>query len=245
MPALVKQLRTAVNEPHRGVLHFGATSQDVIDTSLTLRLKDVTNIFLGRLDRLIDAMAALKSRDGGIELMAHTRMQQALPFKAGDKLDTWIDPLKRHRRVFARVGRAPACHSTRRPGWHARRIRRQGRRACGNLGETARSSGPPSWHSQRDRIGEFGAFLSLVSGTLGKIGQDIALMAQNEIGAVRLPSGGGSSAMAHKSNPVAAEVLVALAASMRASSVRCIRRSCMRTNAPALPGRSNGWYSRK
>ena len=69
----------------------------------------------------------------------------------------------------------------------------------------------PAWHSQRDRIGEFGAFLSLVSGTLGKIGQDIALMAQNEVGAVRLPSGGGSSAMAHKSNPVGAEVLVALA----------------------------------
>ena len=69
----------------------------------------------------------------------------------------------------------------------------------------------PSWHSQRDRIGEFGSFLSLLSGTLGKIGQDIALMAQNEVGEVQLATGGGSSAMPHKSNPVPAEVLVTLA----------------------------------
>ena len=51
----------------------------------------------------------------------------------------------------------------------------------------------------------------LLSGTLGKIGQDIALMAQNEVGEVRLATGGGSSAMPHKSNPVPAEVLVTLA----------------------------------
>jgi 3-carboxy-cis,cis-muconate cycloisomerase len=69
----------------------------------------------------------------------------------------------------------------------------------------------PSWHSQRDRIGEFAAFLSLVSGTLGKIGQDVALMAQNEVREVRLASGGGSSAMPHKSNPVQAELLVTFA----------------------------------
>jgi 3-carboxy-cis,cis-muconate cycloisomerase len=69
----------------------------------------------------------------------------------------------------------------------------------------------PSWHSQRDRIGEFAALLSLISGTLGKIGQDVALMVQNEVGEVRLASGGGSSAMPHKSNPVQAELLVTLA----------------------------------
>jgi 3-carboxy-cis,cis-muconate cycloisomerase len=58
---------------------------------------------------------------------------------------------------------------------------------------------------------EFGQWLALVAGSLGKIGQDVALLAQNEIGSVRLAGGGASSAMAHKSNPVAAEVLVALA----------------------------------
>ena len=68
----------------------------------------------------------------------------------------------------------------------------------------------PQWHSQRDRIAELAGWLSLVTGSLGKFGQDIALMAQagDEIA---LSGGGGSSAMPHKQNPVGAEVLVTLA----------------------------------
>ena len=69
----------------------------------------------------------------------------------------------------------------------------------------------PSWHSGRDPIVAFGSLLSLISGSLGKIGADVALLAQNEVGAITLAGGGGSSAMAHKSNPVKAEVLVSLA----------------------------------
>jgi 3-carboxy-cis,cis-muconate cycloisomerase len=68
-----------------------------------------------------------------------------------------------------------------------------------------------SWHSQRDGIVELADWLSLVSGSLGKIGVDIGLMAQNGVGEIALEGGGGSSAMPHKQNPVAAEVLVALA----------------------------------
>jgi 3-carboxy-cis,cis-muconate cycloisomerase len=68
-----------------------------------------------------------------------------------------------------------------------------------------------SWHTARDGLAEFASWLSLVSGTLGKIGQDVAMMAQNEIGETVLAGGGKSSAMHHKSNPVQAELLVALA----------------------------------
>jgi 3-carboxy-cis,cis-muconate cycloisomerase len=68
-----------------------------------------------------------------------------------------------------------------------------------------------SWHSQRDSLAEFASWLSLVTGTLGKIGEDIALMAQNAVGEIVLEGGGASSAMPHKQNPVKAEVLVALA----------------------------------
>ena len=67
------------------------------------------------------------------------------------------------------------------------------------------------WHNQRDSIVEFSGWLGLVSGSLGKMGQDIALMAQNAMGDVVLAGGGSSSAMPHKSNPVSAEVLVTLA----------------------------------
>src|SRR5690606_5752900 len=60
-------------------------------------------------------------------------------------------------------------------------------------------------HTERDDIAALGSWLSLVTGSLGKMGQDIALMAQSEVGEVRLSSGGGSSAMPHKVNPVGAE----------------------------------------
>jgi 3-carboxy-cis,cis-muconate cycloisomerase len=68
-----------------------------------------------------------------------------------------------------------------------------------------------SWHTARDNLAEFASWLSLLTGALGKIGQDIALLAQNEVGDVTVAGGGKSSAMPHKSNPVLAEILVALA----------------------------------
>jgi 3-carboxy-cis,cis-muconate cycloisomerase len=68
-----------------------------------------------------------------------------------------------------------------------------------------------SRHNERDGIADLASWLSLVTGSLGKMGQDVALMAQSEVAEVKLASGGGSSAMPHKSNPVGAEALVALA----------------------------------
>jgi 3-carboxy-cis,cis-muconate cycloisomerase len=70
---------------------------------------------------------------------------------------------------------------------------------------------PRAWHAMRDGVAEFAGLLSLVSGTLGKMGQDIALMAQQGIAEIELSGGGTSSAMAHKQNPIFAELLVTLA----------------------------------
>lgn len=67
------------------------------------------------------------------------------------------------------------------------------------------------WHATRDPIVAFGSLLSLITGSLGKIGADVTLMTQTEVASIKLSGGGGSSTMAHKSNPVNAEVLVALA----------------------------------
>jgi 3-carboxy-cis,cis-muconate cycloisomerase len=211
IPELVKQLRVTVGEPHAKSVHFGATSQDIIDTGLMLRLQEVTENFLRRLDAITQALADLKARDGAIPLMAHTRMQQALPFSAADKIDTWIGPLERHRQTLQNL--MPRLLVVQLGGPIGTRSEFKGQ-ADAVVDAMARRLGlgvAPSWHSQRDRIGEFASWLSLLSGTLGKIGQDVVLMAQNEISSARLATGGGSSAMPHKSNPVPAEVLVALA----------------------------------
>ncbi|EIM29767.1 3-carboxy-cis,cis-muconate cycloisomerase [Microvirga lotononidis] len=211
VPEFVRQLRGAVGEPHARSVHLGATSQDIIDTGLILRLKGVIEILGRRLDALIHALDALKRRDGATRLMAHTRMQQALPFSAADKIDTWLQPLDRLREQLQDLAPRLLVVQLGGPIGTRGELKGQGDAIADAMAEILELGLAPSWHSQRDRIGEFGAFLSLITGTLGKIGQDIALMAQNEVGEVRLATGGGSSAMPHKSNPVPAEVLVTLA----------------------------------
>jgi 3-carboxy-cis,cis-muconate cycloisomerase len=211
VPEFVKQLRAAVGETHAKAVHLGATSQDIIDTALILRLKAVIDIFGQRLDALISALHDVKARDGSIQLMAHTRMQQALPFTVADKIDTWLQPLERHREALDDLAPRLLVIQLGGPIGTRGELKGHGDAVADAMAEILGLGFAPSWHSQRDRIGEFAAFLSLVSGTLGKIGQDVALMVQNEVGEARLASGGGSSAMPHKSNPVLAEVLVTLA----------------------------------
>jgi len=211
VPALVKQLKSAIGEPHGKAAHLGATSQDIIDTALVLRLKSIIGIFERRLGALTSILKDLRTRHGAVTLMAHTRMQRALPFTAADKIDTWLQPLERYAEHLASL--APRLLTVQLGGPTGTRgeMKDHGDAVAEAVAKSLGLHYGPSWHSQRDRIGEFAAFLSLLSGTLGKIGQDVALMAQNEVGEVRLASGGGSSAMPHKSNPVQAELLVTLA----------------------------------
>ncbi|MBX9462117.1 MAG: 3-carboxy-cis,cis-muconate cycloisomerase [Aquamicrobium sp.] len=212
VPELVRQLRVAVGEPHASRVHFGATSQDVIDTSLAIRLKDAIDIIDARLDAVVEQLGGLEARDGAIETMAHTRMQAAIPVSASRKIASWREPLERHRERLGAV-RDDVCvlHF----GGAVGTLEKLGdaapavtRRLAEKLGLRALSR---ARHSERDGIVAFASWLSLVTGSLGKMGQDVALMAQSEVGEVKLSSGGGSSAMPHKVNPVGAETLVALA----------------------------------
>lgn len=212
VPELVRQLRAAVGEPHASRVHFGATSQDVIDTSLAIRLKDAMGVIEARLASVVDELKRLEARDGAVETMAHTRMQAAIPVPASRKIASWREPLERHRERLAAV-RDDVCvlHF----GGAAGMLEKLGdaapavtRRLAEKLGLRAL---PRSRHSERDGFVAFASWLSLVTGSLGKMGQDVALMAQSEVGEVKLSSGGGSSAMPHKVNPVDAETLVALA----------------------------------
>jgi 3-carboxy-cis,cis-muconate cycloisomerase len=142
--------------------------------------------------------------------MGRTRMQAAIPITVIDRIQAWRDPLTRHRtRLHAMQEHGFALQF----GGAAGTLEK-----LGSKGEAVRAAlaaaldlaDAPQWQSQRDRLTECSGVLALITGTLGKFGQDIALLAQmgDEI---KLAGGGGSSAMAHKQNPVAAEVLVALA----------------------------------
>ena len=127
-----------------------------------------------------------------------------------DRVASWIDPLERHLvriDTFLQHGFAVqfggAAGTLEKLGDNAGTVR-------ADLAKRLGLSDRPQWHSQRDGIAELANLLSLVTGTLGKFGQDIALLA--EVGAeIRMSGGGGSSAMPHKQNPVNAETLVTLA----------------------------------
>ena len=207
-----RQLRDWVGPPADKFAHFGATSQDVVDTALLLRLKPVLAIFDKRLRRLIAGLGALDMTFGERELMARTRMQDALPIRVADKLATWQAPLVRH---LERLAELTPRLMVLQFGGAAGTLDKLGDKAAAvaaRIAETLDLGVPErAWHTQRDGIVELAGWLSLVTGSLGKVGADIGLMAQNRVGEISLEGGGGSSVMPHKHNPVGAEVLVALA----------------------------------
>lgn len=210
VPAFVAQVKQAVGAPHERWVHFGATSQDVIDTALVLRLQAVARILAARLDGLDDALDDLQGRFGSRPLMGRTRMQAAIPIQVRDRVESWRAPLRRSRE---RLQEAASDVSTVQFGGAAGTLEKLGDRSQAVRDALAAELGlrpAPQWHSQRDRVAAFSDALSLVTGALGKMGQDMALLAQGgqEIG---LSGGGASSAMPHKQNPVQAEILVSLA----------------------------------
>jgi 3-carboxy-cis,cis-muconate cycloisomerase len=205
VPALVTQLKAHTNPS----IHFGATSQDVIDTSLMLRAKKSFEILFARLNVLLADLEKLTTAFGNNDLMAHTRMQQALPFKVSDRIASWRGG------VDDALAATNACHFPLQFGGPIGVLGEFGEKAealksdiADRLNLEAKSQ---NWHSNRAPIVALANACSLITGALGKIGADCCLMAQNEIAEIEFAGGGTSSAMHHKKNPVQAEALVTLA----------------------------------
>jgi 3-carboxy-cis,cis-muconate cycloisomerase len=208
IPDLVRQWRAGLGEQGKH-LHVGATSQDAIDTGLMLRLASVLSILDQRLADISEALDGLSLHLGTKPLMGRTRMQAAIPINVSDRLAAWKAPIVGHRTAVRAMLEAGlplqfggAAGTLEKLGEKAPRIRA---RLAQGLGLADR----PQWHSQRAVIAEIGGLFSQITGSLGKIGQDLALMADN--GTAVIGGGGASSAMPHKRNPVKAEVLVTLA----------------------------------
>jgi 3-carboxy-cis,cis-muconate cycloisomerase len=211
VPELLRQLRARIGPPHAAHLHFGATSQDAIDTSLVLRLAEAIKLLDTRLVSLIRAFDTLRDAAGSTPLMGRTRMQRALPITAADKLANWSAPLSRHRASLAALRRKLLVIQLGGPVGTRAELGDKADQVAKRLAAILDLGLADPWHTQRDPLVEFGSLMALISGSLGKFGADIALMAQNEVAEITLAGGGGSSAMPHKSNPVNAEILVTLA----------------------------------
>lgn len=208
--ALVDQLRGEA-APHASHVHAGATAQDVMDTALVMRLKVALGRFDSSLQGLIEGLADLAERQRDTLMVGRTRFQQAVPVTFGLKVAGWLLPLVRHR---IRLGEMRPRIEVVQFGGAAGTLsvlRGQGARVMESLAREL-NLGVPSgpWHAQRDGLAELAGWLSLLTSSLGKVGQDIVLLSQTEVGEVHDGSEGGSSAMPHKSNPVRSETLIAI-----------------------------------
>jgi len=248
---LVKALTSAVAKADAEAaryVHWGATSQDVIDTAAMLTLRAAIDALLADLNRAIAGFAGQARKHRHTAMVGRTWLQHALPMPFGLKLAEYAAALNRSRARLRRLrsetlalqfgGAAGTLAALGDHGW---RVAEQ--LAC----ELGLPLPEAPWHTHRDRFAEAASVMAIIAGTCGKIARDVSLMMQTDVGEAFEPAGegrGGSSTMPHKRNPVAAATALAaatmapnLAATIFAAQVQDHERSAGPWHAewPTLP----------
>ncbi len=215
---LVKALTSEVAKSDKDAarfVHWGATSQDVIDTATMLGLRAGIDALLSDIGRAVTGFARLARQHRNTAVVARTWLQHALPMPFGLKLAEYAAALHRSRGRLLRLkdhtlalqfgGAAGTLAALGDHGWMV----------AEKLSDILKLPLPEApWHSHRDRIAEAASVLAIIAGTCGKIARDVQLMMQTDVAEAFEPSGegrGGSSTMPHKRNPVAAASAIAAA----------------------------------
>jgi 3-carboxy-cis,cis-muconate cycloisomerase len=229
-------------------VHWGATSQDVIDTAAMLTLRAAIDALLPDLDRAIAGFAGLARKHRDTAMVARTWLQHALPMPFGLKLAEYAAALHRSRIRLQRLRREALALQFGGAAGTLAALGDQGWRVAERLAEELALPLPEApWHTHRDRIAEAASVLAILAGTCGKIARDVQLMMQTDVAEAFEPQGegrGGSSTMPHKRNPVAAATALAaatmapnLAATIFAAQVQDHERSAGPWHAewPVMP----------
>lgn len=215
MIAVISQLREAVGVQAADFVHFGATSQDAMDTALLLQLKPIVQHLKSNLQAVASQLVCLAEEHRTVVMVARTHGQHAVPTSFGLKVAGWLSPLLNHlqrlQQLEARLWQlqlAGAAGTLASLGSAAPAVRE------GLALQLGLGLGEMSWHTQRDGLVELGSWLSLVCGSLGKFAQDTILMTQSEISEVQEAAAGvrgASSCMPQKNNPMRCEQVLAAA----------------------------------
>ena len=215
VPALVAALRARVGPPHGNFVHWGATSQDVVDTGWILRVRDLLDLFETRLRDTIARLADQAESYATLPMAGRTRTQIATPITFGQRIAGWLMPLVRclerlaelrPRLLLVQLGGASGNLSI---------LGEKGPAVTADLARRLDLGCPiKPWHTERDGVVELGNWLAMVTSLLGRIGADLTVMGRSEIAEARAGVAGGSSTMPQKANPVGAEALVTLARAM-------------------------------
>ena len=211
---LTRQVESIDRDAARYV-HWGATSQDIIDAGLVLQLQRAVPPIATHLDRAASAAAQHARRYIDTAMAGRTWLQHATPITFGVKAAGWLDALVRQR---AAIGAALEESRVVQFGGASGTLAALGDQGPAVADRLASALGLAAadipWHAHRGRLVQLACAMGITCGTLGKIARDISLLAQTEVGEVAESKSGGSSAMPHKQNPVGASV--ALAAAIRA-----------------------------
>lgn len=248
---LVKALTAAVGktDPEAArYVHWGATSQDVIDTATMLQLRAAIDALLPDLDRAIAGFAGLARQHRDTAMVARTWLQHALPMPFGLKLAEYAAALHRSRQRLKRLRTEALALQFGGAAGTLAALGDKGLAVSEQLGrELALPLPEAPWHTHRDRIAEAASVFAILTGSCGKIARDVSLMMQTDVGEAFEPAGegrGGSSTLPHKRNPVAAAAALGaatmapnLAATIFAAQVQDHERSAGPWHAewPTLP----------
>lgn len=203
---LVRMLTARVQGNAQKYVHWGATSQDAIDTALMLQMCEGLDLLVEGLLNICAVCASLAEQHRGMLMVGRTLLQQALPMTFGLKAARWLSlTMRQVQALRERRKRSCAVQLGGAAGTLAS-LGDQGLKVVTLLAEELDLPAPDlPWHTERDRVAEIATTVGIMSGAMAKIAQDVVLMAQTEVGEVMegtVPGKGGSSAMPQKHNPV-------------------------------------------
>ena len=216
---LVAGLSRAAGEAG-GWTHWGATTQDIMDTATVLQVRDGLALIRAALAGMVAALAAQAEKHRHTVMAGRTHLQQALPITLGLKCAVWAQPLITHiHRLDALRPRVEQVSFAGAAGTLAS-LGDQGIAVMEGLAAELDLAAPAApWHVSRDGFAETVAFLGLVCGSLAKLATDVILLAQTEVGELAEPyvaGRGSSSTMPQKRNPIASEYILAAARTVHA-----------------------------
>ncbi|MCA1184863.1 MULTISPECIES: adenylosuccinate lyase family protein [unclassified Saccharopolyspora] len=217
---LVTQLAEQCGEAG-GYLHWGATTQDIMDTATMLQCRDGLDLVATALDRVRAVLRRLAAEHVDSVAAGRTHLQHALPVTFGFRCAVWVSALDRHaerlaaareRDLMVQFGGAAGTLASLGSGPEGLAVR------AALAAELGLRDPEITWHVARDGLNEIVSLLAAIGGSLGKIGWDVTMLCSSEFGEVAepfVPGRGASSTMPQKRNPISSELMVAAAKLLR------------------------------
>ena len=218
---VLQELRRACTGGHGEFVHYGATTQDVLDTSQILELRDTFKIIYRDIRRLEEVVMELAARHCDTPMIGRTHGQQATPITFGLKCAIWLSEIRRHiERIKHLLPRLLVGQLSGAVGSFAA-LSSEGREvAKRTLAELGLQATPLAWHNSRDNLAEAATLMAIITATLEKMANEVFELSKTEIGELLEPAppGKSSSTMPHKRNPVICQRVAVLSRQVRALS---------------------------